>query len=93
MPMPKGKKHEKGYATVTGEGLGYREIAEEMTRRGHKMNHASARNYFIRAMRKLATSVQEIHPEADPNSIASDPMFQSAISDFLKDNKKNGVNL
>ena len=90
MPMPKGMRHEKGYATVTGEGLGYREIAEEMTRRGHKMNHASARNYFIRAMKKLAKSVQDVNPGANTDTIATDPLFQSAVSSFLRE-KKNGV--
>ena len=89
MPMPKGMRHDRGYATVTGEGLGYREIAEEMTRRGHKMNHASARNYFIRAMKKLASSVKEVNPEADTDSIATNPVFQSTIMGFLKE-KKNG---
>ena len=85
MPMPKGMRHESGYATVTGEGLGYREIAEEMTRRGHKMNHASARNYFIRAMRKLSKSVQEFNPDADTEKMATDPMFQSAVASLLRE--------
>ena len=92
MPMPKGMKHDNGYATVTGEGMGYREIAEEMTKRGHKMNHASARSYFIRAMRKLASSVKEFNPDADTDKIASDPGFQSAISSFLRE-QDNGINI
>ena len=91
MPMPKGMRHEQGYATVTGEGLGYREIAEEMTRRGHKMNHASARNYFIRAMKKLASSVQVVNPDIDTDNIATNPLFQSSVADFLRE--KNGPNI
>ena len=38
--MPKGTKFKSGYATVTNTGMGYREIAETMTKEGHKMNHA-----------------------------------------------------
>ena len=33
-------------------GLDYRSIAEKMTTEGHKMNHATARNIFLRAMKK-----------------------------------------
>ena len=36
MSMPKGTKFKSGYATVTNQGLGYREIAEIMTAEGHK---------------------------------------------------------
>ena len=68
-----------------------REIAEEMTKRGHKMNHASARNYFIRAMKKLASSVQVVNPDIDTDTIATNPLFQSSVADFLRE--KNGPNL
>ena len=56
MSMPKGHKSENGYATVTSiEGAkDYRTIANQMTDEGHKMNHATARNVFLRAMKKIA---------------------------------------
>ena len=85
MGMPKGMKHQHGYATVTGQGMGYREIAEIMSSEGKKMNHATARNYFIRAMRKLAKSVVSHTPDGDADRLASDPRFQSAIIEILKD--------
>jgi hypothetical protein len=84
MPMPKGHKSENGYATVTNQGLGYREIAENMTKNGFKMNHATARNYFIRAMTKLAETVSE-HSDRDPTQLAADPRFQMAIAEILKE--------
>ena len=84
MPMPKGHKSEFGYATVTNQGLGYRKIAETLTREGHKMNHATARNYFLRAMKKLALSVAEYSENRSADEIAADPRFQMAIADIMK---------
>lgn len=83
MPMPKGKKHTHGYATVTGVGKGFREIAEQMTSEGKKMNHATARNYFLRAMEKLAKPLSE-YSGRSANDIASDVRFQTAIADLLR---------
>jgi hypothetical protein len=85
--MPKGFKSENGYATVTGtEGLGYREIAEKMTEDGIKMNHATARNYFIRAMKKIAKPLAN-HSERNTDNLATDPGFQGAIATLMKENK------
>ena len=82
--MPKGHKSQFGYSTVTDIGLGYREIAETMTKEGVKMNHATARNYFLRAMKKLASSVSEYSDSRSPTEIAADPRFQMAIADIMK---------
>ena len=87
MSMPKGFKAENGYATVTGtDGLGYREIAEQMTKDGVKMNHATARNYFIRAMKKIAKPLAN-HSERNTDTLAADPGFQGAIATLMKENK------
>lgn len=87
MSMPKGFKSENGYATVTGtDGLGYREIAEHMTSDGVKMNHATARNYFIRAMKKIAKPLAN-HSERHPDQLAADPGFQGAIATLMKEKK------
>ena len=87
MSMPKGFKSENGYATVTGtDGLGYREIAEKMTEDGLKMNHATARNYFIRAMKKIAQPLAN-HSERNTDKLAADPGFQGAIATLMKENK------
>jgi len=87
MSMPKGFKSENGYATVTGtDGLGYREIAEKMTSDGVKMNHATARNYFIRAMKKIAKPLAG-HAERNTDTLATDPSFQGAIATLMKEKK------
>ncbi len=84
MSMPKGMKHENGYATV--DGPGYREIAETMTEQGYKMNHATARNYFIRALTKLAKPLcDEYGTGHDPAQVAKNPHFQSAIASLIKE--------
>ena len=90
MSMPKGYKSSHGYATVSNiqGGLGYREIAEKMTAEGDKMNHSTARNVFLAAMRKLARDLCKLYGEAatDENitRISNDPRFQSGIVDILK---------
>ena len=87
MGMPKGHKSKHGYATVTGTtGYGYREIAEKMTEDGVKMNHATARNYFLRAMKKIASPLAE-HTDRDVEGLAADPRFQDAIATLMREKK------
>jgi hypothetical protein len=92
MSMPKGFKTTNGYATVSKSdgGLDYRSIAEHMTGHGDKMNHATARNIFLRAMKKLATPIHEMY-ELEPDEIsitrtAKDPRFQESISEIMDSN-------
>ena len=87
MPMPKGYTSKFGYATVaSGEGcLTYREIAEAMTSEGDKINHSTARNIFLRAMRKIAHQVTADYDGCDSNQIAEDPRFQSAIQELASE--------
>ena len=90
MSMPKGYKSKHGYATVSADGgLGFREIAEKMTKEGDSMNHSTARNVFLSAMRKLAKdacAVFNLSPTPENlKRISSDPRFQSGVIDILKD--------
>jgi len=90
MSMPKGYKSKHGYATVSADGgLGFREIAEKMTEEGDSMNHSTARNVFLSAMRKLAKDacvVFDLSPTPENlKRISSDPRFQSGVIDILKD--------
>ncbi len=91
MSMPKGYKSDQGYATVSGEGGGmdYRTIAEIMSEGGHKMNHATARNIFLRAMKKLAEPLCELYEiEDDPKRIdelSRNPGFQSSMIEVVSD--------
>ena len=89
MPMPKGHKSAHGYSTtsVFDGGLGYREIAEAMSSRGHKMNHSTARNVLVSALSKLATGVCSAYgtspSDADVKRVASDPRFQAGLYEIL----------
>ena len=88
--MPRGYKSENGYATVTSQygGADYRTIAETMSADGHKMNHATARNIFLRAMKKLANPLCELHGIKDEELIeqtARDPHFQESMIEIVSD--------
>ena len=92
MSMPKGHKSRHGYATVSSisGGLGYREIAENMSDQGFKMNHSTARNIFLSAMRKIARDAcvfYGIEPTKENlKKVSSDPRFQSGMlsSEFYR---------
>ena len=90
MPMPKGFKSQHGYATVKefAGGSDYRTIAKKMSDNGYKMNHATARNVFLSALRKLARSVHQIHGlssnDDDLQKTAKDPRFQSGVAEILE---------
>ena len=87
MSMPKGFKSKHGYATVTGtDGFGYREIAEKMSKDGMQMNHATARNYFLRAMKKIAKPIAE-HSDRNVDNLIADPDFQDAIATLMREKK------
>ena len=91
MSMPKGHKSSHGYATVSKveHAMDYRKIAEYMTGQGYKMNHATARNVFVRAMSKLAKPIFELYGvPTDSKSImaaAQDPRFQEGIIELVSD--------
>lgn len=90
MSMPKGFKSEHGYATVKDYdgGADYRTIANTMTSSGYKMNHATARNIFLSALRKIAKPVHEMHGKSNTfeslQKTAKDPRFQSGVAEILE---------
>lgn len=89
MSMPIGHKSENGYSTIAEieNGLGYREIAETMCHRGHKMNHSTARNVLVSALSKLATGVCTAYgvdaTDDRIKKIAADPRFQAGLYELL----------
>jgi hypothetical protein len=92
MTMPKGYKSKFGYATVsTDGGMGFHEIAEKMTASGDKMNHATARNVLLRALKKISVPICKMHGvtgeylENEATKTACDPRFQEAIAQFIAD--------
>lgn len=94
MTMPKGHKSPHGYATVKSlpGGMDYRSIAEKMTSDGDKMNHATARNVFLCAMKKFAGPILKMYDlsvdDGDVMRTAKDPRFQESIIDILDDVNK-----
>ena len=90
MSMPKGFKSKYGYATVKAYegGADYRTIANKMSDKGYKMNHATARNVFLSALRKLAKPVHQMHGlsvnDDDLQTTAKDPRFQSGVAEILE---------
>lgn len=95
MSMPKGHKSPHGYATVKSlpGGMDYRSIAEKMTEEGDKMNHATARNVFLGAMKKFAEPILKMYDlDADTVAItrtAKDPRFQESIVNILDDTRSD----
>jgi len=90
MSMPKGYKSARGYATVTSQysGMDYRQIANKMTNDGFVMNHATARNVFLRAIKKLAMPicrVHGIHEQDEIDKIIRDPRFQEGMIEIISD--------
>ena len=91
MSMPKGHKSKHGYGTISSieGGMDYRTIAETMTTSGHKMNHATARNVFLKAMKKIAGPVHDLFDmpmqDADLTRTAKDPRFQESIIEIIED--------
>ena len=86
--MPPGKSFDHGYGSSAPEGMGYREIAEKMTKAGDKMNHSTARNVLLRALEKLAQPIVDCmldDNEKDAIVVARDPRFQSSMIAMLQD--------
>lgn len=90
MSMPKGFKSEFGYATTKEytNGADYRTIASKMSSQGYKMNHATARNVFLSALRKIAKPVHDMHGKSNSydalQKTAKDPRFQSGVAEILE---------
>ena len=97
MPMPKGFKSANGYATTKtfAGGEDYRTIAVKMTNDGYKMNHATARNVFLSALRKIARPVHKLNgvsvSEECLQKTAKDPRFQAGVADILNAIKTTNV--
>lgn len=98
MPMPKGFKSENGYATIKqfAGGCDYRSIAEKMTKDGHKMNHATARNVFLSALQKIAKPVHSVNNISLSSErllkTAKDPRFQVGVAEILSTISTKAIN-
>ena len=92
MAMPKGHKIETGYSTSKSlGGDSYHTISDKMSEMGHKMNHSTARNVFVNALKKIAKQVTNMYDiecdEKELMRIAKDPRFQQP-DEVAQDNNK-----
>lgn len=79
-------KKQKKYVTVE-EGTDFRTIAKIMTNNGYKMNHATARNVLISAIKKLlnysAERVGVKIADSEMKSLIKDQTVHTALADVL----------
>lgn len=72
---------------VINDGIDYRTIATSLSKRGCNMNHSSARNYVLRAMKKIVIGVAKAHNlnlnDSQVTEIAKSQMFQQAVGSLL----------
>ncbi len=79
----------KKYVTVKSEeGLGLYDVANIMTKSGHKMNHSTVRNIINRSFVKIAENISKKygmeHSNEDIFNIAKSPQFQESVIELLK---------
>ena len=93
MPLNKGSKISRGYATIDDDGVNYRYISKIMTELGYKMNHSSARNHVLHIMKKFARNIMQQmnirHDEKKINEIIKRPEFQRSIAEILQNIEDN----
>ena len=63
-------------------------IQKKFQMKFHQMNHATARNVFLSALRKIAKPVHDLHGKPntydDLQKTAKDPRFQSGVAEILE---------
>ena len=85
------------YVSVSNDSssLKYREIANIMTARGDKMNHATVRNIILRGFTKVAKGISKdygiILDDESAFKIAKSPDFQQAVVSLIKENGKGSL--
>lgn len=81
----------KQHATVSDDDdcATFREIAEEMTRRGEPMNHSSVRNHVLRALRKFVIEMAKANKvnlnEMQVEMLVNSPDFNDQIRFLLQE--------
>lgn len=79
----------RSYATITDDGVNYRDIAGTMTILGYPMNHSSARNRVLRIMRTFVEELSKrwdirVKNERCIDIIARSASFQDGVADVLR---------
>tara|TARA_R110001583_G_scaffold123281_2_gene274725 strand:+ start:633 stop:914 length:282 start_codon:yes stop_codon:yes gene_type:complete len=91
MSMPKGKKFENGYCSISSipDAKNYKQISVACGKRGIKIGPSNARNVLLTAMRKIAKPICEdnnkISSEDEIMAIAKNPDFQLSVAELIKE--------
>ena len=74
------------YITIE-DGSDFREISKVMTEHGYTMNHATARNVLLGALKKIATNILGVYnisvTEENISGLLKSQQFQDSIVDLL----------
>ena len=79
----------KKYVTTNKfTGRSYNEVAQIMTKEGHKMNHSSVRNHvtngFIKIIKNISRRYDVSCTEEEAKKIAQSIEFQESIVEIMK---------
>ena len=89
--MPKGKKFDSGYCSVSNipNSKNYRQISLACKQKGIKIGPSNVRNVLLSAMHKIAKPICEEHgistSESNIESIVRNPTFQMSVAQLIKD--------
>ena len=82
--------NKKYVTTIDYKGMGYYDIAEVMTKCGHKMNHSTVRNIVLRSFSKIVKNISKEYgkkySDEQIKEIAKSPQFQNSIVEIMKGN-------
>ena len=83
------KNKQPKYVTLKNKsGMDYRSIAEIMTSKGDKMNHATVRNIVNKGLIKVVKNISKEYnrniSDTEAYNIAKSPDFQIALKDVLE---------
>ena len=87
----KTNNNNKKYVTTNKfTGMGYYDIADQMTKEGDKMNHSTVRNIVLRGFSKIVKNISksygENYSDEKIKEIAKSPEFQDSIITIMKGN-------
>lgn len=91
MAMPKGKKFDSGYCSVSSipNSKNYRQISVACQKKGIKIGPSNVRNVLLSAMHKIAKPLCEEHgisaSESNIEKIVRNPSFQMSVAQLIKD--------
>jgi hypothetical protein len=91
MAMPKGKKFDNGYCSISDvpNAKNYRQISAECKKYGMKICPSNVRNVLLSAMHKIAKPICEERGmstrEEDVMRIAKNPHFQMSVASLIKE--------